>query len=131
MRVAQEADGRAANPFESVLRAIALDAGPRLTPQIVIHDRGFTCRPDLVDVERKLVVEADSFEFHASRAQLRKDCRRYTGLSIRGWTVLRFSYEDVMHDQDYVRASLVAMVDSSRLRPSEHAALAARDGQVA
>jgi hypothetical protein len=93
----------AANPFESVLRAIALDV-PRLDlqPQVVIEEDGWIGRPDLVDVERRIVVEADSFEFHGQRSSLKRDCVRYNALVVRGWLVLRFSWEHVMHEPGYV-----------------------------
>lgn len=74
-RVAGQASALAANPFESVLRAISLDVpGLRLVPQVVIRD----------------------------------DARRYNHLVVRGWRVLRFSWEDVMHDPAYVRGMLGA-----------------------
>ena len=58
LRVAAEASGKAANPFESVLRAIALDVdGLDLRPQEVISEDGFTVRPDLVDRERRIFSE--------------------------------------------------------------------------
>ena len=42
-RVARHADGLAANPFESVLRAIALDVpGLDVRPQVEISERGFS-----------------------------------------------------------------------------------------
>ncbi len=103
LRVAREASGLAANPFESVLRATALDVpGLDLQPQVVIEEDGFVGRPDLVDVGRRIVAEADSFEFHGRRQALRRDCERYTALALRGWLVLRFSWEHVMHDPAYV-----------------------------
>ena len=106
-RVAREASGLAANPFESVLRAIALDVvGPDLRPQVVIEEDGWVGRPDLVDVGRRIVAEADSFEFHGHRVALKRDCERYNALVVRGWVVLRFSWEHVMHQPDYVRACL-------------------------
>ncbi len=47
--VAAAADGRAANPFESVLRAIARDVpGLDLVPRVEIRARGLSVRPDLV-----------------------------------------------------------------------------------
>lgn len=118
LRVAEQADGRAANPFESVLRAIALDV-PGLTPepQVVISGPGFSVRPDLVDRERRVVAEADSFEWHGSRSALKADCRRYNTLALRGWLVLRFSWEDVMFNPDYVRECL----EVAAARPQEHA----------
>jgi very-short-patch-repair endonuclease len=110
-RVAAEADGDAANPFESVLRAIALDVeGLHVQPQRVVITSRSTARPDLVDPELGVILEADSFEWHGHRAALRRDSRRYNLLVIDGWIVLRFAWEDVMFDPSYVREVLVAVV---------------------
>jgi very-short-patch-repair endonuclease len=108
-RVAAHADGRAANPFESVLRALAIEAGLDVVAQLPMWDRGVRARPDLVDEVRGLILEADSFEWHGKRAALRRDCRRYTAMVVAGWRVLRFAWEDVMHDQEYVRSVLAAV----------------------
>ena len=111
-RVAAYADGRAANPFESVLRALALEIpGLDVEPQVrICGGLGLDVRPDLVDVRLRVVLEADSFEWHGDRAALRRDARRYDLLVADGWTVLRFAYEDVMHDQDWVRRVLASTV---------------------
>ena len=109
LRVAQHVSGKAANPFESVLRALSLEVpGLALEPQVVIDEDGLTARPDLVNVERRLVVEADSFQFHGGRSALKRDCERYNALTLRGWLVLRFSYEHVMFEPAYVLDSLRA-----------------------
>lgn len=119
LRVALAADGRAANPFESVLRAIALDVpGLDFEPQVVISGEGFSVRPDLLDKRRKVVLEADSFEWHGKRKALQADCRRYNALAVDGWLVLRFSWEDVMFDPGYVRRCLLL---ASRREPAKHA----------
>jgi very-short-patch-repair endonuclease len=113
-RVAREATRLAANPFESVLRAIGLIVqGLHLTPQVVIADHEGRGRADLVDRERRLVVEAESHSFHSRRGALRRDCRRYTKLVLLDWRVLRFAWEDVMFHQDYVRECLEAAVGSA------------------
>lgn len=111
-RVAVHADGRADNPFESVLRAIALDVpGLDVEPQVRIRgDLGLVVRSDLVDHRLRIVLEADSFEWHGDRAALRRDARRYDLLVANGWVVLRFAWEDVMHDQAWVRSVLCATV---------------------
>ena len=111
-RVAAQADGRAANPFESVLRALSLEVpGLDVEPQVHIRgDLGLSARSDLVDRRLHIVLEADSFEWHGDRAALRRDARRYDRLVANGWLVLRFAWEDVMHDQDWVRAVLRATV---------------------
>ncbi len=109
LRVAHAASGLADNPFESVLRAIALDVpGLHVEPQVVVPGIG---RPDLVDEARRLVIEADSFEFHGNRRQLTRDCKRYNAFVIAGWVVLRFSWEQVMFQPAYVAACLRAIVN--------------------
>jgi very-short-patch-repair endonuclease len=106
-RIAHEASPLAANPFESVLRAISLDVPDlSLRPQVVIADGEGAGRPDLVDMHRRLVVEAESHSWHSRRGALRHDCRRYTKLVLLGWRVLRFAWEDVMFHPDYVRTCL-------------------------
>lgn len=120
-RVAAEATGLAANPFESVLRAIALDVpGLHVVPQLMIRARNFSVQPDLVDESRRIVLEADSFAWHGDRQALRWDSRRYNNLVARGWLVLRFAWEDVMHDPDYVHAILTAIDELARERPTVH-----------
>ncbi len=115
-RICRRSDGRAANPFESMLRAIAHDVpGLDLQPQVTIADGDFTVRPDLVDAKLRVVAEADSFEWHGKRAALASDCRRYNMLVINGWIVLRFCYEDVMFHPDEVRRVLIAVVALAEL----------------
>ncbi len=109
-RVAAGASPLAANPFESVLRAIADVPGLTVHPQVAVHDPHFLGRPDLVDVDLRIVLEADSFTWHGGRAQLARDARRYNAFVVAGWVVLRFSWEDVMHDPRYVRAVVEAAV---------------------
>ncbi|MCY4726239.1 DUF559 domain-containing protein [Nocardioides sp. STR2] len=115
-RVAAHADGRSDNPFESVLRAIAIDVpGLEVVPQVrITGELGLRVRADLVDRHLRIVIEADSFEWHGDRTALRRDARRYDLLVANGWTVLRFSWEDVMHDPDFVRAVLRATVERTQ-----------------
>lgn len=107
----------AANPFESVLRSIALSVpGLSMRPQVSLRRplgngrATFLGRPDLVDERLRVVVEAESFEWHGSRPALAKDVRRYNGFEVDGWLVLRFAWEHVMFEAEYVRAILVAAV---------------------
>jgi len=97
--VVHAADGRAANPFESVLRAIVLDV-PGLA--------------DLVDASLGLVIEAESGEFLGDRGTFDRDVRRYTSMVPAGWRVVRFVWADVMHDPDHVRAVLTDVVALAR-----------------
>jgi|SRR5581483_1274225 len=105
--VAFAADGRAANPFESALRALALELPALdLVPQAEVDLGVKVVTPDLVDRGRRLVVEADSHEFHTGKAAHDSDCERFTRLGLLGWLVLRFSWEQVMLRPDYVRGAL-------------------------
>lgn len=102
-RVAAQADGRSENPFESALRAIALEVpGLVVVPQVDILDPHFLGRCDLVDVRLRMVLEADSFAWHGGRAALARDAVRYDELVAHGWLVLRFAWEQVMFEADWV-----------------------------
>lgn len=102
-RVVAAADGRAANPFESGLRAIVLERGiPGFAPQLPFRTPRLRGYVDLGDPVTQIALEADSFEFHGSRQAMDRDCRRYDELVRTGWLVLRFSWEQVMSDQEWV-----------------------------
>jgi len=118
-QVAATADERAANPFESVLRAIAREVpGLEVRPQASLWHGGiFLGRPDLVDREHRIVLEADSFSWHGDRAALAHDCRRYDEMVFAGWLVLRFAYEQVMGEPAWVRRILVAATEERTYRP--------------
>jgi very-short-patch-repair endonuclease len=120
LRVADAVDGRAANPFESVLRAICLEIpGLLVEPQVWVGETG---RVDLLDARNNLILEADSWEFHGERSAFVRDVRRYTCFVRLGYAVVRFTWEEVMFEQDYVRAVLTDMV---RLGPPWRAPAAA------
>ncbi len=125
-RVAAEASADAANPFESVLRAIALEVpGLGVRPQVPLFAPAeFLGRPDLVDEELRIVLEADSFEWHGDRAALRNDARRYDLMVVNGWLVLRFAWEDVLFDQAWVRSVLEAAVKERTHRRCSHCSAA-------
>jgi very-short-patch-repair endonuclease len=107
--VAAAADARAANPFEAVLRAICLDIpGLDVHPQFQVNGDGIWNIVDLADERLRLVIEAEGFEFHGTRRGLRKDCRRYTEITVLGWSILRFTWEEVMLEPSWVRWAVTA-----------------------
>lgn len=120
-RVAARADGRAANPFESVLRQLCSAVpGLAVVLQVQIVGPDFVVRPDLVDGALGIVIEAESQTWHnSSRAQLRRDCRRYTALVVRGWLVVRFPWEDVMFEPQYIVEELIALVLAAQRLPKD------------
>jgi hypothetical protein len=123
-RVVELADARAANPFESVVRAVLLDVpGTSFEPQVWVANVG---RADLVDRRLRLVVEADSFEFHGTPAALHRDMVRYNAFVAADQAVLRFGWRHAMFEQDYVRAtvSAVAVARGRSVRACRHCSAA-------
>ena len=115
-RVARHASRRAANPFESVMRALALGAGLDAVPQLEVETRGVTVHPDVGDRVRRVVLEADSWEFHTGKDAHERDCWRYTVLVCDGWLVLRFTWHQVMYDPEFVTECLLQVLSRSRER---------------
>ncbi len=117
-RVLDAADARAANPFESALRALCLDIdGLDVEPQARIEDRDgrFIARVDLADRELRIVVEGDSFAFHSAEpGMLEKDCRRYSELAGEGWVVLRSGYHQLARQEAWIRRSIERTVAHRR-----------------
>lgn len=123
-RVAALASPLPANPFESALRALTIRAGLDMEPQaaIVIPGIGEPDRevhPDLVERALGLVVEAESWEFHAGNEAFQRDCWRYTSLVVNGWMVLRFTWWQVTYQPEWVVACLIA---AKRALTAENAA---------
>lgn len=106
-RVARLASEKAANPFESALRAITYRVvAIVMEPQVWLELDGMRLRPDLLDRRRRLILEAESFEWHGKRLSLTRDCVRYNAFTLAGYVVLRFSWEQVMLEPAYVEACL-------------------------
>jgi very-short-patch-repair endonuclease len=120
LRVVRAADPRAANPFESCLRAVAVTVpGLVVEPQVQVDDIG---RADLVSRALRVVIEADSHEFHSDEQAFRNDIRRYTAMVRNGWIVVRFCWEDVMFKQEYVAQVLADLVRTPWLRTVQSSA---------
>jgi len=110
-RVVAAADGRAANAFESALRALAIKAGMTVEPQVELDTPTGAVWPDLVDRSRRIVIEADSWTWHARHErQHDRDCERCNALVVAGWRVLRFTRDQVMSQPDYVRDTLCSLM---------------------
>lgn len=97
-RVVELATPLAANPFESVLRAVLMDVPDTcFEPQVWIGNVG---RADLVERRKRVAVEGDSFEFHSDSAAFARDMVRYNGFVAEDHRVLRFGWRHAMFDQD-------------------------------
>ncbi len=103
--VLDHASAGAANPFESGLRGLALEAAdlPWVAQQPVTLLDGLILHADVGVESLRIALEADSHEFHASRGDIVRDCHRYNEMTIAGWVVLRFAWEHVMFHPEWVR----------------------------
>ena len=79
----------------------------RVSPALVLH-------PDLLDERLKIVVEAESFEWHGDRRRMTQDCTRYNRFVSLGYLVVRFSWEQVIFTPAYVVEVLVDAVRRAR-----------------
>ncbi len=88
---------------ESVLerRLIHLAAQHDLPPMDIQHEvwhgGRFIARVDAAYPERKLAIEVDGFEHHSSPDAFQRDRTRQNRLVALGWTVLRFTWDDVVN----------------------------------
>ena len=104
-RVAELCDERSHSPLESALRALLHEEGLTFfEPQYSARtaDGAVLAKVDLGDPQTGVLLEADSFLFHGHRGQLEWDARRYDVLVAHGYLVLRFAYEHVLGDKDWV-----------------------------
>ncbi len=110
-RVVALADDRCGSVLESLLRVLLTEAGlaPTCSQWTVRDAEGrFVARVDFAYPGARLLVEADGFEFHSERADYRQDRRRANAYALADWSLLRFSWEDVTLDPDYVVATVQA-----------------------
>ena len=84
--------------LEVVARILFRRAGFHCESQVPIDGVG---RVDFV-LEGFVVVEVDGDKYHSDRRARNRDRRRNNELIVRGYLYLRFSYEDIMFNQDYV-----------------------------
>src|SRR3954451_21039903 len=101
-------------PRASLLSLCLQVEGLTVETQHVVKGRGFFAQVDLGDRCLRIVIEAEVSRTHGTRAALKRDCRRYTGLAARGWVVLRFTWDEVMFGPDYVLAALRDTVAARR-----------------
>jgi very-short-patch-repair endonuclease len=73
-----------------------------------------TLHPDLANPILGIAVEADSYTHHGmEKVDFLRDCERYNALTAAGWRVLRFAWEQVMGNRDYVIRTLQAVIEAA------------------
>jgi very-short-patch-repair endonuclease len=103
-------DGRCMSGLESIVRVMVEDAGLRVVPQVFFERVGVV---DLL-VEDCVIIETDGRANHDDVIFQRRDYHRDAVLTARNYTVLRFSYQQVMFELDEVRASVYGALRAHR-----------------
>jgi very-short-patch-repair endonuclease len=103
----------AESPMETRLRlAIVLSGLPEPVVQYdVLNSRGvFVARLDLAYPKKRIGLEYDG-DHHRERDNFRHDAVRLNRLRLLGWTVLRFTADDVFHNPDRMLGQIRAVLD--------------------
>lgn len=86
--------------FTALIRRRGL---PAIELQHEVWDAGrFVARIDAAYPDLKLAIEVDGFEHHSSPDAFQRDRTRQNRLVALGWTVLRFTWKDVVSRPDHV-----------------------------
>ena len=98
---------------EQLLHLVAMAELPAPLAQVTIEDPAgsFIGRVDWLVAPLRLVLECDSFQWHGTWHRRKADLRRDRRLVAAGYTVLRFSWEDVTSRQHEVLADLVGAAE--------------------
>lgn len=86
------------SPMETRLRLLLIDAGapPPVAQHNILDARGrFVGRVDLAWPQLRLAVEYEG-DHHRERAHFRRDVARLNALRAAGWTVLRYTADDLL-----------------------------------
>lgn len=78
----------------------------------VFDDAGLIGTGDLVFRAEKLVIEVDGWAFHTTPDRFQRDRTRQNRLIAAGWTVLRFTWRDLVERPEYV----IEVVQATRCR---------------
>jgi hypothetical protein len=95
--------------LEDVFRKLMASAGlPRPVSQYEVRDsRGrFISRADFAYPASGLLIELDSEAHHMDRVTFRRDRSKQNAASVSGWTVLRYTWWDLVERQDGVVAEI-------------------------
>lgn len=107
VQVAAVACGCSESFLESMLRSLLITAGiDGFEPQVVVDTDGIRVRVDLGHRPARIALEAEGYQFHGSAGDFAADCRRYDNLVAAGWLVLRFTYQQVIGDPQWVVATV-------------------------
>ena len=78
-------------------------------------------RLDYAYQDRRLAVEVHGYAWPHTPEQLTRDLARHRRLTLEGWTVVTFTWADVVYGPDRVAADLAALLASPPIGPGTRA----------
>jgi very-short-patch-repair endonuclease len=110
-------DAQSGSALETLTRLLFRAHALHPRTQAVIRDEhGFVARVDFLFDEAHLIVETDGYAYHSDASSFRADRRRQNALVRNGFTVVRFSWEDVRHRPDYVLSTVTRLLEATHQR---------------
>ncbi|MFT4135960.1 endonuclease domain-containing protein [Microbacterium sp.] len=103
--LAESVTGLSDSGLETILVAPLRRWGLRVRQQVWLAGH-----PVDVLVGDRLVVQTDGYEFHSTSAQRTRDVAHDAELRLRGYTVLRFTYAQLVHDWPAVERTILRAV---------------------
>jgi hypothetical protein len=94
-------DSATESALEDVFRRLVGRAGlPAPDPQFIVRDRSgaFVCRADFAYRAARLLIELDSEAHHLDRVTFRRDRSKQNRAVTLGWTVLRYTWWDLVEE---------------------------------
>jgi hypothetical protein len=104
--------------LEELLLALIRDAG--LPPPAVnawITGNGWAYKADFLWRRERVVAETDGLAFHTNRKAFEHDRLRDQRLALAGYTVVRFTWRQLVRQPDTVAATLAGLLAADRGRP--------------
>ncbi|HEX4016116.1 MAG TPA: DUF559 domain-containing protein [Frankiaceae bacterium] len=99
------ADARSESTFETLLRLLLVRAGlapDALQLELFGVDGRVYARLDMAWASVKVAVEADGRAYHDAPQALYRDRHRANDLALAGWTILRFTWADLLRRPQWV-----------------------------
>lgn len=100
-RLAEATGSLSDSGLETIFVDLMRQIGVRVRQQVWIDGR-----PVDVLIGDRLVVQLDGFEYHSRPADRRRDIRADARLMLRGYTVLRFDYAQIMFERPFVQETV-------------------------
>jgi predicted transcriptional regulator of viral defense system len=101
--------------FLALCRSTSLPS-PAVNAWIALDD-GTAYQADFLWREQRLIVETDGWDAHGTRQAFEHDRRRDRSLCLAGYTVVRFTWRDVLEEPDEVAATVARLLARSGWEP--------------